>query len=165
MDNNPNKLIPALIGGGVIAVLSTFPVISLANCFCCMWIILGGALAAYIYSRELSAGEYLTTGDGALVGLLAGLFGALFSTFLSTFFMLIGFNFSPEILKGILESQKDLPPEFENFMHDFNMEEGFSSFLVIVNLIVNLIVNPIFATLGGLLAGVFMSKQQNKSSK
>ena len=38
-----SKVQPALLGGVVIGTLSALPVISMGNCLCCLWVILGGA--------------------------------------------------------------------------------------------------------------------------
>lgn len=160
MDNQPSKLVPALIGGGVMAVLSSFPLISLGNCLCCMWILFGGGLAAYLYSKELPEGEMLSSGDGALVGLIAGLFGALFTSLLSSLFILIGFRFSPEILQEIMENNQDMPPEFRDFMQSWTSEGGLGSFMVIMGLFMNLVTDSIFGTLGGLLGTAIFSKQK-----
>ncbi|MFO8101738.1 MAG: hypothetical protein R6U37_06205, partial [Dehalococcoidia bacterium] len=134
MENKPSKLVPALIGGGVMAVLGSFPIISIGNCLCCMWVLFGGGLAAYLYSKELPPGEMLASGDGALVGLIAGLFGALFTTLLSSLFILIGFRFSPEVLSEFMKSSRDMPPEVRDFIENWTTGGGLGSFMVVVNL-------------------------------
>jgi len=160
MEKQPSKLVPALIGGGVMAVLSSFPIISIGNCFCCLWILLGGGLAAYLYSREFPEGEMLTSGDGALIGLVAGLFGALFTSLLSSLFILIGFRFSPEIFREFIENSQDMPPEFRNFMQGWSSGEGLGSFMIVMNLFMNVIIDSIFGTLGGLIGAAIFSKQK-----
>jgi len=160
MEKQPSKLVPALIGGGVMAVLSSFPLISLGNCFCCLWILLGGGLAAYLYSKELPPEQMLSSGDGALVGLVAGLFGALFTSLLSSLFILIGFRFSPEIVSEFMESNRDMPPEFRNFMQNWTDGRGLGSFMIVMNLFMNVIIDSIFGTLGGLIGAAIFSKQK-----
>ena len=94
MDNPPSKLVPALIGGCVMAILSNVPIVNMGNCLCCMWVILGGFIAAYLYQKDLPEGQPFNPGDGAIIGLLAGVFGALFGTLISVLFMAIG-DFHP----------------------------------------------------------------------
>ena len=53
MEERPDKLRPALIGGALIGIISAIPVINWINCFCCAGIMLGGAVAL-IYWRYLS---------------------------------------------------------------------------------------------------------------
>src|SRR3954471_21182489 len=62
-----------MIGGLVVGVLSALPIVSFGNC-CCLWILGGGAVAAYVLQTN-EAGP-ITPADGAMVGLLAGLTGA-----------------------------------------------------------------------------------------
>ncbi len=38
-----------IVGGLVAGLLSGMPCISIFNCFCCMWVILGGVVAARTY--------------------------------------------------------------------------------------------------------------------
>ena len=56
-------------------VLSSLPVINLGNACCCLWIVSGGVIAAYVMQQDQQTP--LTPADGALVGLLAGLLGAV----------------------------------------------------------------------------------------
>jgi hypothetical protein len=71
--DKPSKLVPALVGGVVLAGLSVIPFINLG---CCLWGIAGGAVAAYMLVRR-SPVQRVTTDEGALVGTMAGLAGAL----------------------------------------------------------------------------------------
>src|SRR2546427_5040357 len=69
-----SKTNPVLVGGLVMGVLSALPIISAGNLCCCLWIITGGLVAAYVLQQNQPTP--ITPGDGALVGLLAGLAGA-----------------------------------------------------------------------------------------
>ena len=40
---------PALAGGLVMGVLSALPLISALNACCCLWVVSGGLVAAYVY--------------------------------------------------------------------------------------------------------------------
>jgi hypothetical protein len=67
-----DKLKPALLGGLVAGILSVIPIVS--TC-CCLWAILGGALASFLYIK--SAPVPVSTGQGAALGAMAGAVGAL----------------------------------------------------------------------------------------
>src|SRR3954467_7005629 len=54
--------------------LSALPLVAAGNLCCCMWVVSGGAIAAYLLQQNQSTP--IAPGDGALVGLLAGLIGA-----------------------------------------------------------------------------------------
>ena len=56
-------------------VLSALPLINAGNVCCCLWVVSGGVVAAYVLQQNQTAP--ITPGDGALVGLLAGLIGAV----------------------------------------------------------------------------------------
>src|SRR3712207_3305780 len=68
------KLLPALLGGLFIGVLSSLPIVKIGNVCCCLWVISGGVLAAWVMQQNTT--RPVTPGEGALVGLLAGLVGA-----------------------------------------------------------------------------------------
>ena len=74
MSITTSKTNPVLVGGLVMGVLSALPIISAGNLCCCLWIISGGLVAAYVLQQNQPTP--ITPGDGALVGLLAGLAGA-----------------------------------------------------------------------------------------
>ncbi len=69
-----NKLKPAIIGGVVVGLLSAIPFVNLANICCCLWAILGGALASYLYIKN--SPTRVSSSDGAILGVLAGVVGA-----------------------------------------------------------------------------------------
>jgi hypothetical protein len=73
-----NRLRVSLIGGSVIGGLSALtvvPQIPFLRIICCIWAIIGGALAAYLYVKK--SPTPVSVGNGAIVGTLAGVFGAL----------------------------------------------------------------------------------------
>lgn len=67
-----NKLKPALLGGLIAGILSVIPFVS--TC-CCLWSILGGFLASFLYIKSSPAP--VTPGGGAGIGAMAGAVGAL----------------------------------------------------------------------------------------
>lgn len=67
-----NKLKPALLGGLIAGILSVIPFVSIC---CCLWSILGGALASFLYIK--SSPNPVTPGGGAGIGAMAGAVGAL----------------------------------------------------------------------------------------
>ena len=67
-----NKFKPALLGGLVVGLLSSIP---LLNYCCCIWGIGGGFLAAFLYIKD--SPTPVRPGDGAIIGALAGVVGGL----------------------------------------------------------------------------------------
>jgi len=162
MEQTPSKLTPALIGGGIMAVLSAFPIISMGNCVCCMWILLGGAVSAYLYAKQLTPKMAFSSGQAAVCGLLAGLFGALFSTFLGYLFKLV-FDMDPmrQLVQGILESRSNMTPEMEEVFETIQEEDFYGSATMYIILFGNLVVDTIFGTLGGIIGGAIVKKKRN----
>jgi hypothetical protein len=166
MEGKPSKLVPALIGGSIMGVLSSVPIINLGNCLCCMWVIVGGGVGAYFYWRELTPDAEFPAGEGALVGLLSGIFGALFGTLIGYFFIAAtGANWFQQIMEGIIESGEDVPPEFEDLMETFQEEGFYSSFFIFIDLFVKLILNSIFGTLGGIIGAAILRKRKASDKK
>src|SRR6185503_5545589 len=75
-----NKVKPALIGGVLLGLLSVIPFVNAVNVCCCLWAILGGMLASYIYVKNSPTPA--NAGDGAILGALAGAIGAVISIIL-----------------------------------------------------------------------------------
>ncbi|MGE3277566.1 MAG: DUF5518 domain-containing protein [Vicinamibacterales bacterium] len=152
----PAKTQPALLGGVVIGVLSALPVINVANC-CCAWILLGGALAAYLMQQGHP--EPIQTGDGAVVGLMAGAIGGALGSVLSIPIGILMGPFQRRMLQRTLENGGgDLPPALRGFFETLahGPAEGGAPFLVlglgwILGFMFWLVVSAIFAMLGGIL--------------
>lgn len=139
---------PALLGGLVMGVLSALPIISAGNLCCCLWVVMGGVVAAYLLQQARPAP--LTAGDGALVGLYAGVVGAVISVLLSIpITMLIG-PFERQVMERLGESAGvDLSQYFDDSMRP-------GMFLMLGCIM--LFVGAIFSTLGGLLGAAIFRK-------
>ena len=152
-----NKLKPALIGGVVVGLLSAIPIVNALNVCCCLWAVLGGLLAAYLYIK--ASPTPVKAGDGAVLGLLAGVVGAFI-------YVVIGIPIN--ILMGatmmgyfsrMMESID--PRQAEAFREQLAASQTiiqqilsglFSAFLLLV-----------FATLGGLLGIPIFEKRKGGS--
>lgn len=64
------KLVPALIGGVILGILSSIPYVNLC---CCIWAIGGGVLAVMMYVRK--SPTRVSAGEGAMLGAMAGVIG------------------------------------------------------------------------------------------
>ncbi|MFC1568867.1 hypothetical protein ACFL4L_01410 [bacterium] len=162
MEPKPSKLTPALIGGAIMGFLSSIPVIAAGNCVCCMWIILGGLLAGYYYSKTLPPGVEFQSGDGAVVGLLAGIFGAFFSTFLFYALQSMGFQNMDmmNIFEQVLDSNPEFPAELEDLIREWQTESGFNAVMAVFMLISKLFVNTLFGIIGGILSNNFFKNKK-----
>jgi len=143
-----SKTQPALLGGAFIGVLSALPVISAGNCLCCLWVVAGGVLAAYLLQQNQPTP--IEAGDGALVGLLAGLIGAVVATVLAIPIQMLMGPFTADMFRQISESAADAPPEVRDFLEQLG-GGGLGAVAIFFGLVVNLIFFSIFGLLGGLL--------------
>src|SRR4029078_9604399 len=97
---------PALLGGLFIGVLSALPVVQLCNC-CCLWIVGGGLLAAYLQQQNQPVS--LTLAQGARLRVFAGLIG-------SCVWFAGDSALSPiqaRFVEGLMQNVRDLPPELQ----------------------------------------------------
>jgi hypothetical protein len=141
---------PALIGGAVVGVLSALPFISAGNICCCLWVISGGVVAAYVL--QLNQSTPITPGDGALAGLFAGLVGAFIYLLLSIPISMVMAPMERAIMERVIEGG-NMPPEVRDMMGRYTgaykLTAGFLSMLV---------AGAIFSTLGGLLGTAIFKK-------
>jgi hypothetical protein len=133
-------------------VLSALPLVSAGNCCCCLWIVSGGALAAYLRQQNLPL--MITAGEGAIVGLFAGLIGGIAATIISIPVEMAMGPFQQQIMERILSSNPDVPPE----MRDMIQRSAATGANVAIKLVFNLVTGVVFGTLGGLLGAAIFKK-------
>ena len=162
MQPKPDRLMPALYGGLVIAGISAIPGLNLINVCCCAGILLGGFLAVFFYKQELTPGmDPLTSNDCVRLGAFAGVIAAVAGTVISVLVMLVFGNIAIEMMMKIVHRMNvELPANVEQ-MIDQGMEEKPSFFGMMFSLFFNLIIDGIFSTIGGLIGwSVFKPKPQ-----
>jgi hypothetical protein len=146
-----NKLMPAVWGGLFLGVLSTLPFVNLGNCLCCMWVVGGGALAAYLLQQNQPAP--ITLGDGALVGLLAGLVGTIVSAVLAIPMQYVLEPLGLGLQSQWAEAMRDFPEAREV------LDRVGTGFIMALSTVFMLFLNMVVATIGGVLgAAVFGRK-------
>lgn len=150
-----SKLQPALLAGVFIGVLSALPIISAGNCLCCLWVVSGGVLAAYLLQQNQATP--IDSGDGAIVGLLAGLVGAVLASLLAIPIQMVMGPMSADMFRRIAEQAGDAPPEFRTLLEQF-ATGSVGVVAVLVGLVFNLIFFSVFGLLGGLLGQAFFRK-------
>jgi hypothetical protein len=161
MTSRPSYSQPAVIGGVVMGVLSALPIVAAGNACCCLWVVSGGLIAAYLVQQNQPAP--ITPADGALVGLLAGLIGALIHFVVQ---IPIDFLMAP-IERAMLQRILDigtLPPEWRDLFERYAGRESEASLAFqvmsrIAGLMLWLFLGAIFSTLGGLLGAAIFRKE------
>jgi len=141
-------------------VLSALPIISAGNLCCCLWVISGGVVAAYLFQQNHAAA--ITPSDGALVGLLAGLIGALVIFVVSIPLDLLVAPMEQAMIQRILD-RGALPPEARDILDRYGRGGGLGAAFFFLRKIAALVmwafVGGIFSTLGGLLGALIFKKQ------
>jgi len=120
---------PALFGGLAMGVLSALPLISVGNVCCCLWVIGGGLVAAYLLQQNQATP--ITPGDGALVGLLAGLIGALVQVVVSIPISMVVGPMERAMAQRLLEMAGNVPPEMREMFERYSGEGGSMAFAII----------------------------------
>jgi hypothetical protein len=161
-----NKLKPAIIGGVVIGILSVIPFVNWVNICCCLWAILGGLLASYLYIKNSPVPA--TPGDGAILGALAGLVGGVIAVVIGIPISILMSGIMAGIFAKLMES---LNPSQGEMMRT-QIAAGQTVAGAIVNGLILAVLLVIFSTLGGLIGipifekrkrGVMPSPPQNFS--
>jgi hypothetical protein len=149
-----NKLKPAIIGGVVLGILSVIPFVNWANICCCLWAILGGLLASYLYIKNSPVPA--SAGDGAILGAMAGLVGAIIS-------VVIGIPISilmGSVMKGVMVSLMESVNPSQAEMMRSQIEAGQTIAGAIVNGLILAVLLVVFSTLGGLLGVPIFEKRK-----
>ena len=152
----PKKLVPSALGGLFIGVLSALPLVSLANC-CCLWIVGGGYLAAYVMQQDHPAS--ITAVDGAIVGLLAGVFGAVVFTIVVVPIDLLMGPLQAQVLRRLLSASSDMPPGLREMLENVAAARSSLVFASVVRFVPMFLVGVVFAPIGGILAAVFSRRK------
>ena len=145
---------PAALGGLFIGVLSALPFVGAANCCCCLWIVSGGMLAAYVAGQNQPAS--VTPGEGALIGGSAGLIGALIWVPLAIVLDMLLAPVQQAVIGSILTSARDMPPEARQALE--GLMQPASPFRYLVGFIFQFFAGGIFGAIGGVLAAMFFRK-------
>ena len=147
---------PAVIGGLVGGVLSALPLISGGNLCCCLWIVCGGAVAAYLLQQNQSAP--IVPSDGALVGLLAGVVGAFVYLVVSIPINLLVEPLEQRIFQRLAETVNNMPPEFREYATR-STSGGVRVAMAVFSFMFMLFLGAVFSTIGGLLGALVFARK------
>jgi hypothetical protein len=133
-----------------IGVLSALPLVGLGNCCCCLWIVSGGVLAAYL--DQQNDPRPTSAGRGALVGVKAGVVGAFVWLIVTLLLQPILEPVQQRVVERLLTIARDLPPEVREALEQSDDASGFR---YVIDFLGFLVIGVIFSTLGGLLGASF----------
>ena len=141
---------PALLGGLFIGVLSALPIVNWCNC-CCVWILGGGALAAYLQQQNQPLP--ITVAQGARVGLLAGAVAAVVWLAATLALDPIMSPLQERLASETLRGNANLPPEVREIFE--RAGEGPSGAAYGVWFFLMLFVGSAVAAVGGMLGATY----------
>jgi hypothetical protein len=148
-------MLPALSGGLFIGVLSSLPYIKGGNVCCCLWVVSGGLLAAWMMQQNTP--RPITVGEGGLVGLLSGLAGTLVWIVIAVFGLFV-FSRTPfdlaDFQRAMSEGGRDVPPEAREALENLS-----PAVILVVGGIIWAFVSMVFATIGGLLGALLFRRK------
>ncbi len=154
--NEERLLKPALIGGVLLGILSSLP---LFNCLCCVWMIGGGMLAAYLYVKDSPVPVIL--GRGVTLGLLTGFIGTLV---MALFFIPLHMLLNPgvsivEQMRQSMGQLPNVPAETRRFMETL---EAHSGTIYAIGFIFMLVVSCLFGMAGGAIGVAVFEKRNSR---
>jgi hypothetical protein len=143
---------PALICGIAAGVLTAVP---LVNCFCCLWIIGGAMLAAYLFTKGSAA--LLTPSDGAVLGILTGIVAALADSVVSLPFENMNREYVQRFMDQFSQLFKEMPSGMERWIE--SRASGPSPAWFLLGLLASAAIYAVFGALGGLIGVSLFGKK------
>ncbi|MGB2907568.1 MAG: hypothetical protein WBB73_10710 [Candidatus Aminicenantaceae bacterium] len=152
-NQRPGMFVPAFIGGALAGILTGIP---LVNCFCCLWIVGGGAVAAY-FLRKDSPVE-LRSGDGAIVGIFSGMVAAIIAFLISIPLAPLDNAIARSMMDWASEYADQMPEFWESIMRGEGLESSVP--FMMLELFINIVVFSALGALGGII-GISLFKKKS----
>ena len=138
-----------IVGTLIIGFLSGIPFISAGNICCCLWVVIGGAVAALLARGP----EGLSAGRGFLAGGISGILGAILATLISLPFQLLfgtTNSYAAAIQQMPPEAQASIPPELWSILAG----GGGMVIMAFVSCLIMMVIFAIFGGLGGVITAL-----------
>ena len=160
MKPKPDKLMPSLYGGLLIATLWAVPGLNLINCLCCAGVLLGGFLSVLLYQKDFTQEtDPMTKNDCIQLGIYSGLIASVAAVIIQVIVTLVFGDVAVEMMMRLVERMNvEMPREFYTLIEQAKEEEPnlFGSVLAVFFYIVP---NTLFSLLGALICwSVFKPK-------
>jgi hypothetical protein len=146
------KLHPALLGGLFIGVVSALPYVKGLNGCCCLWLAVGGLIAAWVMQQNHPAP--VTLADGAVVGLLSGLFGFVVLLIVSIPIGMLTGPMEADFSQGMLESTEGMSPEVRDLIRGVPP----AAFAVLGGAVF-LMIGSVVSTVGGVVGAALFKRK------
>lgn len=140
-----SMLMPAAGVGVLIGIIGAIPLVNLCN-ICCLWILIGGFLAAYMYGRKAR----VEMADGAVIGVL---FGGVYGIVVSIA------NFIVSTVMNMLGLGLSMAGGTEDALSQFGFDVGTSILGMLLGFVINVILGVIFGAIGGVIYAATVGKK------
>jgi hypothetical protein len=137
----------------VLGVLSALPLISGGNLCCCLWLVTGGGVAAYVLQQNQSTP--ITPGEGAFAGLLAGIVGSFVYLIVSIPVAILLAPFERRVYERLVDTIQNMPPELRTYATG-PLGVGVRT---VASFVIILILSAIFSTIGGVVGAAIFAKK------
>jgi hypothetical protein len=141
----PEYFVPALMAGAAAGVLSGLPFV---NCLCCLWIIGGGVLAAYLLADRTPGPR--SAGDGALVGALTGIVAAVASGIIEIPLRRVNEAFLRNVIDRLSRFADQMPAQWRDLV-ERRTPRGFSLGVFFLDLFITAAIFAVLGLLGGVI--------------
>jgi hypothetical protein len=143
-------------------VLSSLPIVSAGNLCCCLWVVSGGLVAAYVLQQSTAAP--ITPADGALAGLLAGLAGAVVQFLVSIPLDILMMPMERAIAFRLFDFAENMSPEVRDMLARFARRDEPLTFFVLLSrrvlvLLIMLLIGAAFSTIGGVIGAAIFARK------
>jgi hypothetical protein len=157
-----SKIRPAIIGGIVMGLLSGLPYVNLGNIACCLWVVLGGALASYLYIKK--SPTPVSMGEGAIIGLLAGVIGTIVKLIVGVpVAIMAGYpveRFMLSLIDRMNPERAEMYRQGLEYMMTRSFSEQFFASVFSLGTLLWFVISIIFALVGGLVAVPLFEKRK-----
>jgi hypothetical protein len=161
MKPKPDKLMPALYGGLLIATIWSVPGLNFLNCLCCTGVLLGGFLAVVLYQKNVSPDmEQLTREDCTNLGIYTGIIASVAGMIIQFIIQLVFGDIAIDMMMKLAKRMRvDFPPEIYQMIEEAR-RQGPNILGSILAMFITVIPNTLFAFLGALIGwNVFKPKR------
>jgi len=161
MNPRPDKLMPSLYGGLLIATLWAIPGLNFINCLCCAGVMIGGFLAVLLYQKEIDPqASPLTMNDCLQLGVFAGIIASVAAVIIQIAVTMIFGNVAVDMMMSLVgRMDVEMPPEFYELIEQAK-EEKPTVVGSIMAIFFYIIPNTMFAVLGSVIGwNVFKEKR------
>jgi len=150
----PGMFQPALICGLAAGVLTAVPLI---NCLCCLWIIGGAILAAFLFSKR--SPQPLTPGDGAVLGIMTGIVAAVADAIVSLPFEAMNREYVQRFLDQFSQFFEEMPRGWEKLVE--SRAAGASPAWFLLGLLASAVIYAAMGALGGVIGASTFARPKN----